>query len=94
MNAPKIPGWEQIEHGQVKYCPRAQYVNGHWYQPATNRLSLQMLVDEWLNAVEGAYLNSGGFVDGKWVPHNSTGTDTQKVLREWGLVDDKGRVIE
>ena len=100
MSAPKIPGWNYVSEDELDGMTPEEYttldvqiVNGHYYVSQTAG-SLQMLVDEWIDAVKDAYLNASGFVDGKWVPHNSTGTDMRKKLQEWGLVDDRGRVIE
>lgn len=98
----KIPGWEKITNKQVKDVPGAQIVNGQWYR-AIGCDSLQAtLWDMWLVGVLELWeresivmmcVKSGK--KSRKIPFGRRDVaEAEKTLREFGIIDEKGNVIE
>lgn len=92
---PQIPGWKPIARtsgGSLYLSTTSQLVNGVWYDPK-HCGSLQKLVDEWLEGVRGVYMRNSvlrlGRLDVSLVAQKAA-----QILKEWGMLDNKGRVIE
>jgi hypothetical protein len=92
----EIPGWAPIAKKRLKGCPGAQLVNGQWYMPSLGCDSLEAaLEDLYLDAVLALYYYTT--FDGKGgqrFGYGKTGDEAIAVLREFGIVDEMGHVVE
>ncbi len=70
-------------------------VNGHWYMRACGDGSLQKVVDEWLESVLTLWFCTSFEKDGVRRGNCTSESEyAEATLREWGLIDEKGMVIE
>lgn len=101
MNAPKIPGWKPVSNEEVQAAVTAgelpyQQVNGQWYEMESGPAnSLQKLVDEWIDGLWFKYHHGTATRnDGTVYGYVSDGVEAVRILKEFGLLDERGRVIE
>lgn len=96
-----IPGWRPIDAAEIyelcvmEDCPHTEMVNGQKYTPIDGVHSLQVVVDEWLESLRTSYhhctfTGKGGQRFG----YGSDGDHAIRILREWGLLDKKGELID
>ena len=73
----EIPGWKEINEADIvdmvydDYCSNIQIVTGRKYAPDVGKDSLKLLVNEWLDAVEGVWEGGSCVLDGKRVAFTS-----------------------
>ena len=91
-----IPGWEPITNEQLKDGPELQIVNGQWYRPRLGCDSLQAVIEDlYLDGVFALYhYTTFDGKGGQRFGYGKTGDDAIRVLKEFGIIDESGHVVD